>query len=466
MVPAGQLDLAGVLTVADGAGRVVLDDADRVRIQHATHEARRISAERPIYGRTTGVGAQRTVVVADDEAQVRRILTSHATTSGGPRSRRRVRAALAIRVAQCTGGHGGLSLGVVEALADTLAGGTEPPMHEGTAIGTGDLSAFAEVGVWLLTHRPGLLQPGDALPLVSTNAATLADAALALGELRTIAHAWLAVCSLSARASRANPEAFSPAAAQAAPYRGVATVCEVLTALWPAGRRAARIQDSYSLRTVPHIHGLLIDELDYATYVIQQAIRTGSENPFFSEGTVSHHGGFYTNYLRAALRAVAGACTDAARAGTARITALGRAAVTGRTDFVSDGTAGSTGTMPLEYVAAAAAAQVAGWDAGYGACSVPLSAGVEEFAPYTSQLASAMQRGTPQLAAVVAAELVTAVRVLDDAADWPDWDELTPLRAGAADRADRDLTADVRAATDCLPALAARIEPLLPPRQN
>lgn len=462
MVPAGQLDLAGVLAVADGRARLLLQEPDRARIRHATQEADRIGAQRAIYGRTTGVGAQRTVHVENDQAQVRRLLTSHATTMGRVRSRRRTRAALTIRVAQCAGGHGGLRLAVVQELADALAEAREPRVHEGTAVGTGDLSVFAEVGVWLLTTNPGLLQPGDALPLISTNAATLADAALAVAELRTLCHAWLAVCALSARASRANPEAFSPAAAAAAPYRGIATACEVLTALWPAGRRPARIQDSYSLRTAPHILGLLIDELDYATFVIQQAIRTGSENPFYGFDTVTHHGGFYTNYLRAALRAVASACGDAARAGAARIAALGRAAVTGGTDFATDGAAGSSGTMPLEYLAAASAAAVAGWDAPYAALSVPLSANVEEFAPYTSQLAAAMVRSTGQLASVIAAELATAVRVLDAAADWPGWAELEPLRAGAADRVDRDLSDEVRRAADCLPALADRVERLLP----
>ncbi|WP_291525442.1 aromatic amino acid lyase [Branchiibius sp. NY16-3462-2] len=456
LVP-GELDLPGVAAIARREARLELADADRVAIQHAHDEADRISAQRPVYGRTTGVGAQRIAAVADDESQLRRILTSHATTSGAPRSRERVRALLAIRIAQCAGGHGGVPLDVVTRLVQALSDDDLPVIHEGTAIGTGDLAVFAEIGVWLLADRPGLLQAGDALPLISSNAASLADAALGLEQIKELSDAWLAVCALSARATRANPEAFSPHAAAAAPYRGVSVVCEVLTALWPRGRRGARIQDSYSLRTVPHVHGLLLDELDYATFVVQQAIRTGSENPLFADGTVVHHGGFYTNYLRAALRAVANALADAARAATARISAMGQPAVTGRSVFLTDGTPGASGTMPLEFLAATAAAQVAGWDAAYGALSVPLSAGVEEFAPYTSQLAAAMLSGITDLRTLIGAELVTAARALADAADWPDWPELEPLRIVADDRHDRDLTTDVVAATGCLAPLAARI---------
>ena len=453
----GELDLPAVASIARRQATLVLTDADRAAIAHAHAEADRISAQRPVYGRTTGVGAQRIAAVADDEAQLRRILASHATTSGAFRSRERVRALVAIRIAQCAGGHGGVPVDVVTRLVAALHDDDLPDLHEGTAIGTGDLSVFAEIGVWLLADRPGLLRAGDALPLISSNAATLADAALAMEQIKQLSDAWLAVSALSARASRANPEAFSPQAATAAPYRGVSVVCDVLTALWPEGRRGARIQDSYSLRTVPHVHGLLLDELDYATFVIQQAIRTGSENPMFADGTVVHHGGFYTNYLRASLRAVVNALADAARAGTARIAALGQSAVTGRSVFLTDGTPGASGTMPLEFLAAAAAAQVAGWDAAYGALSVPLSAGVEEFAPYTSQLAAAMLSGTVGLRTLIGAELVTATRGLADAADWPEWPELEPLRGAAADRRDRDLTVDVSTATQCLPGLATRI---------
>ena len=456
-IVAGELDLPGVSAIARREATLVLTDADLAAIAHAHAEALRISEERPVYGRTTGVGAQRIAAVADDEAQLRRILASHATTSGATRSRERVRALLAIRIAQCAGGHGGVSPAVVTRLVEALANDDLPDIHEGTAIGTGDLAVFAEIGVWLLADRPGLLQDGDALPLISSNAATLADAALALEQIKHLADAWLAVGALSARASRANPEAFSPQAATAAPYRGVSVVCEVLTALWPAGRRGARIQDSYSLRTMPHIHGLLSDELDYATFVIQQAIRTGSENPMFADGTVVHHGGFYTNYLRAALRAVVNALADAARASTARVTALGQPSVTGRSAFLTDGTPGASGTMPLEFVAAAAAAHAAGWDAAYGALSVPLSAGVEEFAPYTSQLVARMLSGISNLRTLIGAELLTAVRGLDEAADWPQWPELVALIDSARERSDRDLTAEVIAATTCLPSLAARV---------
>ncbi|MFC6714227.1 aromatic amino acid lyase [Branchiibius cervicis] len=453
----GELDLAGVAAIARREAALVLTDADRVAIEHAHSEAGRISAQRPVYGRTTGVGAQRIAAVADDEAQLRRILTSHATTSGPLRSRERVRALLAIRIAQCAGGHGGVPLAVVNRLVQALAEDDLPDVHEGSAIGTGDLSVFAEIGVWLLGERPGLLHAGDALPLISSNAATLADAALAVEQIRQLSDAWLGVSALSARASRANPEAFSPQAATAAPYRGVLVVCEVLTALWPAGRRGARIQDSYSLRTLPHIHGLLLDELDYATFVIQQAVRTGSENPMFADGTVVHHGGFYTNYLRAALRAVVNALADAARASNARISALGQPGVTGRSAFLTDGTPGSSGTMPLEFLAASAAAQVAGWDAAYGAVSIPLSAGVEEFAPYTSQLAVNVLSGLAQLRVLIGTELVTAARALADAADWPDWPELDRLRSVAEDRRDRDLSGDVTIATRCLEPLRMRV---------
>ena len=144
-----------VVTVARGRPPVHLDAAGRSRAHAASELASHISAVRPIYGRSTGVGANRIVTVTDDAAgHGLRLLRSHASGAGELEPPDRARAMMAVRLNQLAAGGSGVDPRVLDALVAALDTGAIPAVHQIGAIGTGDLCALADLALALCGDRP------------------------------------------------------------------------------------------------------------------------------------------------------------------------------------------------------------------------------------------------------------------------------------------------------------------------
>ena len=134
-----------------GAIEVELTAAARDRIAASREAAERLAQRQPVYGRTTGVGANRHVAV--QEADLRehsvRLLRSHAGGVGDPLPDDVVRATLLIRLAQIAAGGGGHRPEMAEALAAVLRDGPLPVLRDLGGIGTGDMTLLAQLGLAL-----------------------------------------------------------------------------------------------------------------------------------------------------------------------------------------------------------------------------------------------------------------------------------------------------------------------------
>ncbi|SBT91332.1 histidine ammonia-lyase [Streptomyces sp. DI166] len=150
------LTVADVLRLADGTARPVPDDAAMKRAGRSWDAARRIAATGRVYGRSTGVGANRTEDVPTEAAAGHglRLLRSHAGAIGEELPARQVRAMLAVRANQILAGGAGLRPSVVSALCEALIGGAHPVVHEFGSVGTGDLAALAQMGLALAGEHP------------------------------------------------------------------------------------------------------------------------------------------------------------------------------------------------------------------------------------------------------------------------------------------------------------------------
>ncbi|MBO1768401.1 aromatic amino acid ammonia-lyase [Allobranchiibius sp. GilTou38] len=432
------------------------------RVASGAAVAERLSAQRPVYGRSTGVGGNRSVPVQDPDGQLARVLRSHATSLGTPRDATRVRAMIAVRIGQLAAGGSGLSRTAFDALLELLNTDTLPPVLERGSIGTGDLSALATVGVALLDHPDGpRVQPGDALALISSNAAAIGDAALAIHRLETLTRAAVPIASLTLRAVHGNVEPFGPAVERATPFRGAHRVCAGMRQVLDDDGYAdppARIQDPFGLRAMPQGHGVLLDALDRAAGTVHAMANAPSENPVFDEHSgITHHGAFHAAYLANAVEGLLGALVQAAQLGLGRTTMLASPGLTGASAFLADGTPGASGTMLVELVAASAMAALRSLAAPASAGTVTLSRGLEDDASFASVSARGALDAEQAYRDLLAAELLTAARALTLTGRMPRWSQLAPLQAGLARLEDRDLTADLQAARQVVPDLAHRL---------
>ncbi|MGW3667757.1 aromatic amino acid ammonia-lyase [Streptomyces sp. NPDC005141] len=539
-----------VVRLADGAARPVPGTDAMKRVEDSWCAARQIAATGRVYGRSTGVGANRNEDVPSEAAADHglRLLRSHAGAIGEELPARQVRAMLAVRANQLLAGGAGLRPTVVTALCEALEAGAYPVVNEFGSVGTGDIAALAQVGLALAGEHPwrgpdgsvsggagvngsvveelpagedprqgaegpaaggavvraprpgewsprgtegsaagewsrrlaeGSVVPGarsggwaapeaqpldnnDALALISSNALTLGQAALALHELRGLIGATQVVAALSLLAVDGSHEAYAAPVHAARPHRGSVEVARRMRELIGAADRPTpplgRIQDPYGFRCLPQIHGPAHDAADALETVLTVEINAAAENPLIcpEDMTAYHHGGFYQAQLALALDHFRLAVTQVARLSTSRLSTLNEPAYTRLRPFLADHEPASSGVMILEYAAGAALGDLRAFSAPASLGHAVLSRGVEEQASFASLAARQTLRACGAYRLVVGCELVAAVRALRQRDLRPD-PELPAGRALElaeavldAEQADRPLTDDVSAAAALL----------------
>ncbi|MEU2728048.1 aromatic amino acid ammonia-lyase [Streptomyces griseoviridis] len=150
------LAVADVVRLADGTARPVPGTDALGRVGESWDAARRIAATGRVYGRSTGVGANRNEDVPTEAAAEHglRLLRSHAGAIGDELPARQVRAMLAVRANQLLAGGAGLRPTVVTALCEALTSGAHPVVNEFGSVGTGDIAALAQAGLALAGEHP------------------------------------------------------------------------------------------------------------------------------------------------------------------------------------------------------------------------------------------------------------------------------------------------------------------------
>jgi histidine ammonia-lyase len=450
-----RLTLAEIMKASLGPVSVQVTDAALAGAAASHAYAQQVATERPIYGLSTGVGANRTVALTDPDAQALDLLRSHAASAGPLRTPERVRATLVVRLNQLAAGSSGIDPAILTALADMINRDALPAIRELGSIGTGDLSALAVTA--LAVHEIVPFGRGSALPFLSSNAATIADAALAVSRLRSLARSTMVVAAIGFEGVNGNPEAFSPAVEQATPFEGARDVCRTIRALVADGHEPARIQDPFGLRVLPQVHGALLDALDQLEAVVVTMANTGSENPTLSPDLgVAHHGGFYAAHLAQTLDLVILATAQTAQLSLARLGMLQEPALTGLDPFLGDGKPGASGTMIVEYVSASALAELRALATPASLQTVTLSRGVEEEASFASLAARQALDSVGHFRTILAAELLAAVRCARQRDPRTGPSRVLDVCDALPDAmADRDLTADLEIAEALIGQLSA-----------
>lgn len=468
------MSCAQVRDVARNLVPARVSDEGLERARAAALVATDVAASREVYGRTTGVGANRDqpVAAADLAEHGMRLLRSHAGGGGPLVAAELSRAMLVVRVNQIAAGGSGVDPGVLGPLLDGINGGLHVPVPRYGAIGTGDLTALAVAALCLLGERDWLpsaasqprfpLASADALAFLSSNAATVGEAALACTDLADLVRAAIVVAALSHCAVAASTEPYAAAVHEARRYPGQREVAAVLRGLLGSdGPPASRIQDPYGYRALPQVHGPALDAVRHAALTVTAELNAAAENPLVDVigGTVWHNGNFHTAYVGLALDALRAALFQTAALSAARLGTLVEPAFTGLAPFLATDPPPSSGIMILEYVAHSAIADIRRLAAPAALGSAVLSRGVEEHAGFSTQSARATTDVVDAYRIVLACELVAAVRALRLRGAKPGEPSLGAAfdqAAGAlpSGTADRALDTDLAAAQELLPGLA------------
>ncbi len=474
-----------VAAAGRGHEHVSIDRAGWERAAAAARVARTALADGESYGRTTGVGANRGLQVGAGDVQAHglRLIRSHAAGAGPAIAPEVGIAMLAVRANQIAAGGSGVDPGVLGALADCVNSGLHPPVRVYGAIGTGDLTALATTALCLLGERDWLprqyssgalppeaaadqprfaLDDADALAFMSSNAATLAEAAIGCHDLAALLAASTVIAALSHLAVSGSAEPYAAAVQEARPQPGQRRVAEQLRGLLGGeSTRAARIQDPYGYRTLPQVHGSALDALGLAEDTVTSELNAAAENPVIDVAGLTrwHNGNFHAGHVALTLDWTRAALYQTAALSVARLSSLMEPRITGLTAFLAAEPSPSSGVLILEYVAQSALADIRRQAAPATLGAAVLSLGVEEQASFATQSAWSATAAVQAYQAVLACELVAAVRALQQRDIRPAGAVLAAALSLAApalsgDMADRPLDADLATAERLLAELA------------
>lgn len=441
-----------------------------------------------VYGVNTGVGLLADVRISAGELEQlqRNIVRSHAVGVGPLLDSAVVRAMMLIRANVLAKGFSGIRPIVAERLCDLLNSRVTPCVpSRGSAGASGDLAPLAHMALALMGEgeaelggarlpgaealsragiEPLTLQAKEGISLVNGTQAMLAIGCLALLEAETLALTADLVCAMSLDGLRGTPRAFDPRIHAARPHPGqIASAANLSQLLEGSEIRMSHItcrlvQDAYTLRCAPQVHGAVRDTLAQARAVFEIELNSVTDNPLVFGNEIISGGNFHGEPLALHLDYLAIALTVLSGFVERRIDRLVNPSLNeGLPPFLANHPGIESGFMMLQVTAAALVAEnrVLAHPASPG--SITTSGNKEDFVSMGMTSALKLQQVLENTRAVLAIEALTAARALDC---------LRPLRSSAVIEAargrlrevspewtgDRSLSADIQRVSDLIAA--------------
>jgi histidine ammonia-lyase len=448
-----QLTFDQVLAVAygaPGAPRVALSEAARTRVDRAALAVQQLLDEgRIAYGITTGFGAFKDRVIPRDQVEQlqRNILVSHAVGVGDPLDLPTTRAVMLIRANTLARGHSGIRTATLELLLELLNRGVHPIIPRTGSLGaSGDLAPLAHMSLPLIGEGEALYQGqalsgADALLEVGLSPVTLAakeglaltngtSVMCALGVLETAraerlaAVADLAGC-LSLEALHGTPLAFDERIHALRPFpRQMACAARLRDQLagsqFVRGRESLNVQDAYTLRCIPQVHGAALDAIAYARWAFEIELNAVTDNPLIfidDDGAIEvlSGGNFHGEPLAIAMDYLAIGLCELGSISERRIMRLTDEASNTHTlpAFLTDQGGLNSGFMITQYTAAALVTENKVLAHPASIDNIPTSANVEDHVSMGVTAGLKLRHIADNLERILAIELMAAAQGVD-----------------------------------------------------
>ena len=449
VVGTGPVTPEDVVRVArDGCG-VRLSDEALAAVGASRDVVDRLADDtRPHYGISTGFGALATRhIPADRRAQLQRsLIRSHAAGSGPEVEREVVRALMLLRLSTLATGRTGVRTETACTYAALLDAGITPVVHEYGSLGcSGDLAplsaaALAVMGEGSVRDAAGVLRPAaealaaagiapvqlaekEGLALVNGTDGMLGMLLLALADLRWLLLTADVAAAMSVEALLGTDAVFAADLQALRPHPGQAASAANLRALLAGsdvmashrGPECTRVQDAYSLRCAPQVHGAARDTAAHAATVAERELAAAVDNPVITpDGRVESNGNFHGAPVGYVLDFLAIAVADVASMSERRTDRfLDAARSNGLPPFLAHDAGVDSGHMIAQYTAAGVVSELKRLAVPASVDSIPSSAMQEDHVSMGWHAARKLRRALDGLTRVLAIEVLTAARALD-----------------------------------------------------
>ncbi|MEX1183164.1 MAG: histidine ammonia-lyase [Gemmatimonadota bacterium] len=434
-----------VMLGADARGRIA---AARAVVDQAVRE------QRVVYGITTGFGALAEVVVPSErllELQVN-LIRSHAAGVGEPLDEVETRAIMLLRASTLARGHSGVRPELVELLLECLNHGIHPIIPSLGSVGaSGDLAPLSHLALVLIGEggavlagermsgaaalarcglRAVVLQAKEGLALNNGTQMHTGIGILALLRAERVLETLEVAGAMSLEGLRGTPDAFDAAIQALRPQPGQITSAARLRTLLAGSEireshreNDPRVQDAYSLRCMPQVHGAARQALGFVRGVLETEANSVTDNPliFPEDGRILSGGNFHGQAGAQALDLLAIAAADLGSICERRIARLVDPALSGLPAFLTPDPGVNSGLMMAQIVAAALVSELRLRAHPASSDSVPTDANKEDHVAMAVAAALKARAAVALLETLAALELLTAAQALEF---------LKPLRPG------------------------------------
>jgi histidine ammonia-lyase len=460
---AGSLEITGNDLTLDDAERIlqgqveslVLASAARKRVEKARRCLETLMATgATIYGVNTGFGklANRRIEADEVLALQENLLRSHAVGMGNLLSIAESRLALALRIQALAKGYSGVTAELIELLIEMYNRGVVPAIPEQGSVGaSGDLAPLAHMalvvmgegqafivkpghqqrtrpkplsgraaleGVQLKPHRP-LAKEG--LSLINGTQVSTALLAEALVQARHLAKIADVAGAMTVEATKSSQRPFDPRIQAIRPHPGQIACASNLrrlladSAIMISHADCDKVQDAYSLRCMPQVHGSLRSALALATQIVQCEMNAATDNPLVFPDTseVISGGNFHGQPIALAADTLAAAVTTLSSISERRVENLVNPDLSGLPGFLTPHPGLNSGMMLVQVLAAALVSENKTLSFPAGVDSIPTSANREDHVPMSTAAARKCRAVVANATRVLACELLCAAQGLE-----------------------------------------------------
>ncbi len=400
------------------------------------------SCTEPIYGITTGFGSLCNISINTDDLTTlqRNLVMSHACGMGEPLSSDIVRAMLLLKIQSLSYGNSGVQVETVRRLADFFNEGITPVVYSQGSLGaSGDLAPLANMCLPLLglgtveykgeirqaadvlkekNWNPISLQSKEGLALLNGTQFMSAHASMVIARAQRLFKVANIIAAMSIDAFDGRIEPFGAEVNAVRHHPGQIKVAEDIRELLKGSQIIAQpkahVQDPYSFRCIPQVHGAVLDAIDYVTQVITREISSPTDNPtiFPEEDIIVSAGNFHGEPIAIPMDYLGVALSELANISERRIYKL-IGGTRGLPSFLVAKPGLNSGFMIAQYAAASIVNQSKGLCWPTSCDSIPSSQGQEDHVSMGSNSATKLLRILDNTERVLAIELMTAAQALE-----------------------------------------------------
>jgi histidine ammonia-lyase len=447
MIDGDSLTLSDVEAVAKGEAKIELSGECRAKVIKCRKYVDQVIANGEIvYGLSTGFGKFSTVTIPPEniaDLQLN-LIRSHAVNVGPAYDTQQVRAIMLLRINVLAKGYSGICPATLDTLVEMLNRGVHPvvPMR-GSVGASGDLSPLSHLALPLIGEgeaeyegtvmsgseamriagiKPVVLQAKEGLALNNGTQVMAALGVLEVLKAERLCQMADVISAASIDALKGTPRAFDELIHKLRPHPGqlasAANIRNLLenSPMRESHRNCGNVQDAYSLRCTPQVHGAVRDAITYARGVLEIEINSATDNPliFPDEAKVISGGNFHGEPLAIALDVLAIAISELASISERRMEQMLNPALNrGLSPFLAKRPGIDSGMMIIQLTAASLVSENKVLAHPASVDSIPTSANQEDHVSMGSVSAVKLLQVTRNVANVLAIELLISMAALD-----------------------------------------------------